>query len=258
MFIDSHAHLEMPQFEEDLPEVMQRAAHHGVEHIITIGTNLEFSERALQIANAYPEVSASVGVHPHDSGEFSAETLDRLRRLAAEPKVVAIGEMGLDFYRNLSPPEHQVGAFRIQIRLARELGKPIVVHDRDAHHHILRILREERADEVGGVIHCYTGDLSMAMQCLDMDFCISIPGSITFKNSARLRHVVLNIPLDRLLLETDSPFLAPIPFRGKRNEPAYIRYTADRVAKIRKVPVESLAEAACENTRRLFRLPPAH
>lgn len=255
MFIDSHAHLEMPQFEEDLSEVIQRASHHGVEHIISIGTSLEFSKRAVQIAQTYPQVFAAVGIHPHDSRQCSPEAMDQLRLLAGGPKVVAIGETGLDFYRNLSSPEQQIHAFRMQISLARQLGKPIIVHDRNAHNLLIRILEEESAHEVGGVIHCFSGDLSKAKQCLDMSFFISIPGSITFKNAARLRHVVLNLPLESILLETDSPFLAPIPYRGKRNEPAYIRYTAERVAKIRKMSVEDLANAACQNTRRLFRLP---
>jgi TatD DNase family protein len=255
MFIDSHAHLDMPQFEDDLPEILERARQHGVEAVVTVGTNLRQSQRATEIARSYREVYATVGIHPHDARESSLSAMDRLRKLATRPKVVALGEMGLDFYRNLSPPELQVQAFRQQIRLARDLGKPIVVHDRDAHRLVLRILQEEKAQEVGGVLHCFSGDLPMAKQCVDMGLLISIPGSITFKNSARLRNVALQLPLDRLLVETDSPFLAPIPFRGKRNEPCYIRYIADRVAKIRKIPVEDLARQLSHNTRELFGLP---
>jgi len=255
MFIDSHAHLDMPQFEDDLSDILHRARQHGVEAIITVGTNLKQSQRAAEIARAHREVYATVGIHPHDASECSPSALDRLRKLASRPKVVALGEMGLDFYRNLSPPEVQAEAFRQQIRLARDIAKPIVVHDRDAHRHVLQILREERAEEVGGVLHCFSGDMPMAKQCVDMDFLISIPGSITFKNSARLRNVALQLPLDRLTIETDSPFLAPIPFRGKRNEPSYIRYIADRIAKIRKIPMEELAEQLARNTRQVFGLP---
>ncbi len=255
MFIDSHAHLDMPQFEDDLSEILQRSRQHAVEAIITVGTNLKQSQRAVEIARAHREVFATVGIHPHDAGECSPSALDRLRKLASRPKVVALGEMGLDFYRNLSPPEVQAEAFRQQIRLAIDIAKPIVVHDRVAHRHVLQILREEKAEKVGGVLHCFSGDMPMAKQCVDMDFLISIPGSITFKNSARLRNVALQLPLDRLTIETDSPFLAPIPFRGKRNEPCYIRYIADRIAKIRKIPLEELAEQLARNTRQVFGLP---
>jgi TatD DNase family protein len=246
----------MPQFEEDLPEVIQRATQHNVGQIITVGTNLELSGRAVKLTETYPEVFAAVGIHPHGAAEFNGTLAEELKDLADHPKVVAIGEMGLDFYRNLSPPDRQIDAFRKQIRLARQLKKPIIVHARDAYAQVLNILKEEKGYEWGGVIHCYNGDLSKALECLDMGFYISIPGSITFRNAARLRNVVLHLPLDRLLVETDSPFLAPIPFRGKRNEPAYIRYIAERLAKIRKIPLDELSEATYQNTRELFHLPP--
>jgi TatD DNase family protein len=255
MFIDSHAHLEMPQFEEDLPRVLARARDCGVEAIITCGTSVDDSQRAIHIAERYPEVFATVGVHPHDAVGCTPAALKKLRGLAAHPRVVALGEMGLDFYRNLSPPEAQIQAFRDQIRLARELGKPIVVHDRDAHPQTLRVLREEMAWESGGVIHGLSGDSAMARDCVEMGFHLSIPGSVTFKNSAKLRNVILQTPVERLLLETDAPFLAPVPFRGKRNEPCHIRYTADRVARILRIPLESLSQQTIQNTRILFRLP---
>jgi TatD DNase family protein len=256
MFIDSHAHLEMPQFEEDLPDVLHRAQDCGIEAIVTVGTSLLSSRRSVEIAQSEPLVYATVGIHPHDAQECSEQALDRMRDLAAHPRVVAIGEIGLDFYRNLSPPQKQAQAFRAQIRLARDLGKPIVVHDRDAHALVVRILREEGAAQVGGVIHCFSGDLPMAKACLDLGFCISVPGSITFRNSSRLRNIIQNVPQDRLLLETDSPFLAPVPFRGKRNEPCHIRYTAERVANILKMPVETLARNVNANTRALFAFAP--
>lgn len=255
MFIDSHAHLDMPQFEEDLSEVIQRAQQAGVGLIITVGTDLKSSQRALEIAERFPQVFASVGIHPHNARSCDTKAIERLQELAMNPRVVAIGETGLDFYRNLSPPEIQILAFREQIRLAREMDKPIVIHDRDAHKQLLRVLNEEGAKGLRGVIHCFSGDMAMATQCLDMGFSISIPGSVTFRNAARLRNVVSNAPADRILLETDAPFLAPIPFRGRRNEPSYIRYTADRVAKVRKVSLEELAEQVCDNTTRLFALP---
>ncbi|MGQ9654772.1 MAG: TatD family hydrolase [Thermodesulfobacteriota bacterium] len=255
MFIDSHAHLDMPQFEEDLPGVIQRAEQAGVRLIITVGTDLDSSHRAVKLAHLFPQVFAAVGIHPHNARDCTFEALARLREMATSPKVVAIGETGLDFYRNLSPPEAQILAFREQIRLAREIDKPVVVHDRDAHKELTRVLKEEGTKGMKGVIHCFSGDLAMAKQCFEMGLSISIPGSVTFRNAARLRNVVLNAPPDRILLETDAPFLAPIPFRGKRNEPSFIKYTADRVAKVRKVSLEELAAQVCDNTTRLFSLP---
>lgn len=235
--------------------MMQRAEQAGVSLIITVGTDLESSHRAVELADLFPQVFASVGIHPHNARSCTLEAVARLREMALRPKVVAIGETGLDFYKNLSPPEIQVLAFREQIRLAREIDKPIVVHDRDAHKQLLRVLKEEGSRGIKGVIHCFSGDLAMAKQCFEMGLSISIPGSVTFRNAARLRNVVSNVPADRILLETDAPFLAPIPFRGRRNEPSFIRYTADRVAKVRKVSLEQLAAQVCDNTARLFSLP---
>jgi len=257
MFVDSHAHLEMPQFEEDLPEVLERAREAGVEAVLSCGTNLRSSKRALEIAEQFQGVFAAAGIHPHEAGECTQEGLAVLRSLGSHPKVVAIGEMGLDFYRNLCPREVQIQAFRSQIRVARDLGKPIVVHDRDAHGLVLRILQEEKAQEVGGVLHCFSGDVSMAKRCLDMGMYISIPGSVTFRNATLLRNVLLHVPMDRILLETDSPFLAPVPFRGRRNEPSYLRYTAERVAKTLKSPLEEVARCTRNNAMELFgiRLP---
>ncbi len=254
MLVDSHAHLEMPQFEEDLPQVLQRARDWGIGAIITCGTHLEDSRRAVEIAAEHPEVFASVGIHPHEANTFSSETFISLSKLASHPKVVAIGEMGLDFYRELSPRKVQIEAFRAQIRLAKEVGKPVIVHDREAHSTVLKILEEEGGGELPGVLHCFSGNTAMATKCLDMGLFISIPGVITFKNSAQLRNVVLHVPLDRLLLETDSPFLAPIPFRGKRNEPAFLRYTAQKVAKVLKLSLEEVAQRTTRNAISLFGL----
>jgi TatD DNase family protein len=254
MLVDSHAHLEMPQFEEDLPQVLQRARDWGIRAIVTCGTHLQDSRRAVDLAAEHPEVFASVGIHPHEANTFSPDTLASLKDLALHPKVVAIGEMGLDFYRELSPRKVQIEAFRAQIRLAKEMGKPVIVHAREAQSTVLKILEEEGGGEVRGVLHCFSGNTAMATKCLDMGLFISIPGVITFKNSAQLRNVVLHVPLDRLLLETDSPFLAPIPFRGKRNEPAFLRYTAQKVAKVLKVTVEEVAEKTTRNAMSLFGL----
>ena len=254
MWIDTHAHLDMPQFEDEVPEIILRAMHHNVEAIVTVGIDLPSSEKAVTLADAFPPVYAAVGVHPHEAAQLNEETVEAIKTLSDHPKVVAVGEIGLDFYRNLSPPDVQDEAFRRQIRLARELGKPIVVHSRNAHTRTVRVLQEENAWEVGGVIHCFNGSLSMAKSCIDLGFYISVTGSITFKNASRLRNVVINTPRDRLLIETDCPFLAPVPFRGKRNEPSYVRYTGDKTAKILKIPSEELAEQTTRNAVALFGL----
>jgi len=177
-----------------------------------------------------------------------------LRKLCRNGKVKACGEMGLDFYRNLSPRDIQLKRFREQIGLAKELGLPIVVHDREAHEETLEILRSEEAEECGGIIHCFSGDYEMAKACMDMGFYISIPGTITFKNAEGFREIVKRIPLDSLLLETDSPFLTPDPLRGKRNEPTYVRYAAQKVAEVKKVSLEKVAEITTENALRVYRL----
>jgi TatD DNase family protein len=254
MLIDSHSHLEMPEFEGDLEEVIQRAKASGVGTIFTVGTEKKDWRKALEIAHSHPSIYAILGVHPHNAKEIDHETYSTLRKLCQDEKVKAYGEIGLDFFRNLSPRDVQLKRFREQIGLAKELGLPIVVHDREAHHETLEVLRSERAEECGGIIHCFSGDSDMAEACLEMGFYISIPGSITFKNAERLRGVVERLPLESLLVETDAPFLAPMPFRGKRNEPGYIRYTAQKVAEIKKISFEKVAEVTTENALRVYGL----
>jgi TatD DNase family protein len=254
MLIDSHAHLEMPEFRRDLTEVIQRAKASGVEYIFTVGTENKDWTRALEIARSNPSVYAILGVHPHNAREIDQETYPTLRKLCADDKVRAYGEIGLDFYRNLSPREVQLKRFREQIQFAKGLGLPIVVHDREAHKETLEILKSEKAQEDGGIIHCFSGDYEMAKECIEMGFFISIPGSITFKNAGEFQEVVRQIPLDSLLIETDAPFLTPVPFRGKRNEPSYVRYTAQKVAELKKVSFEKVAEVTAENALRVYRL----
>ncbi len=254
MLIDSHCHLEMPEFRRDLTEVIQRAKASGVEYIFTVGTEKKDWNRAIEIAHSHPSVYAILGVHPHNAREIDEETYPTLRKLCADDKVRAYGEIGLDFYRNLSPRDIQLKRFREQIQFARELGLPIVVHDREAHKETLEILKSEKAEEYGGIIHCFSGDYEMAKACMDMGFFISIPGSITFKSAERFQEVIKQIPLQSLLIETDAPFLAPIPFRGKRNEPSYVRYTAQKVAEIKKVSFEEVAEVTTENALHVYRL----
>jgi TatD DNase family protein len=254
MLIDSHAHLEMPEFRRDLTEVIQRAKTSGVENIFTVGTEKKDWTRALEIAHSNPSVYAILGVHPHNAKEIDEETYPTLRKLCRDEKVRAYGEIGLDFYRNLSPRDVQLKRFREQIILAKELRLPMVVHDREAHKETVEILKSERAEEDGGIIHCFSGDYKMAEECIEMGFYISIPGTITFKNAKGFQEIIKRLPLESLLIETDAPFLAPAPFRGKRNEPSYVRYTAQKVAEIKNVSFEKVAEVTTENALRVYRL----
>lgn len=254
MLIDSHAHLEMPEFKKDLKEVLQRAKASEVEYIFTVGTGKKDWRSTLEIAESNAMVYAILGVHPHHAKEIDEQTYPILKQLCQNGKVKALGEIGLDFFRNLSPREIQLKRFREQIELAKELNLPIVIHDRDAHRETLEILRSQKAEQCGGIIHCFSGDYEMAKACLDMGFYISIPGSITFKKAEKLREVVSQLPLDSLLVETDAPFLTPEPFRGKRNEPSYVTHTARKIAEIKKVSFEKVAEMTVENTLRVYRL----
>lgn len=254
MLVDSHAHLEMPEFRKDLNEVLQRAKEAGVEYVFTVGTEKKDWKRALEIAQVYPSVYVILGVHPHNARDVDEETYSILKKLCQNEKVKAYGEIGLDFYRNHSPREIQLRRFREQISLAKELRLPIVIHDREAHRETLELLKTERAGEYGGIIHCFSGDDQMAKACIDMGFYISIPGSITYKNAGPFQEIVRRLPLESLLVETDAPFLTPVPFRGKRNEPSYVRYTAEKIAEIKKVAFEIVAEATARNAMNVFRL----
>lgn len=256
MLIDSHAHLEMPEFKKDLQEVIHRAKHSGVEFIFTVGTERRDWGKTLEISHRYPFIYAILGVHPHHAKEIDSETYPLLKNLCKNEKVKALGEIGLDFFRNLSPREVQIRGFREQIGVARELGLPIVVHDREAHQETLEILKTERAETCGGIIHCFSGDYEMARKCIEMGFYISIPGSVTFKNAERFREIVKKIPLDVLLIETDAPFLSPEPFRGKRNEPSFIQYTAQKIAEIQRISFDKVAEATTENALKVYRIKP--
>ncbi len=254
MLIDSHSHLEMPAFKGDLEQVIQRAKASGVEYIFTVGTEKKDWTRALEIAHSNPSVYAILGVHPHNAKEIDEKAYSTLRKLCEDEKVRAYGEIGLDFYRNLSPRDVQLKRFQEQIVLAKELRLPIVVHDREAHEETLEVLKSERAEECGGIIHCFSGDYKMAKECIEMGFYISVPGTITFKNAGGFQEIIKRLPLESLLIETDAPFLAPAPFRGKRNEPSYVRYTAQKVAEIKNVSFEKVAEVTTENALGVYRL----
>lgn len=252
MLIDSHAHLEMREFDSDRREVIERARLAGVESIVTVGTNLGLSRKALSIAHQYENIYATVGVHPHDVAKADDKSFDELKALAEDPKVVAYGEIGLDYFRNISPPEKQIAVFAKQLELAEALKLPVIIHDRDAHDQTLSIVKSSGIR--AGVFHCFSGDWTMARQCIDLGFYISVPGVVTFDKSKVLQEVVRQAPLDSLLLETDCPYLTPVPHRGKRNEPSYIVHTAKKVAELRGMACEDVAEAAAVNTRKLFRL----
>lgn len=253
MVIDSHLHLEMREFDSDRDAVVQRAVESGVEAMITVGTTVPECRKAIAIARCYSEVYAAVGIHPHDASEIDSGTYDILKKLAAEPKVVAFGEIGLDFFRKLSPCDVQIRRFGELLELALELDLPVIIHDRDAHDQTLRMLKNWKGGR-RGVLHCFSGDAAMARQCLDMGFYISIAGPVTYPKSDKLTDVVRKVPLEMLLVETDAPYLTPQPHRGKRNEPAYVLHTARHVADIRGITLAEVEKVTSDNVRNLFRI----
>ena len=256
ILFDTHAHLHFEEFDADRPAVLERARKAGVRRFLTIGTDVETSRSAVALAEAESDCFAAVGLHPHEAAKGTDATWETLRRLAASPRVLALGEMGLDFFRNLSSHDEQARAFRHQIGLARELRKPILVHCREAHREVLTILKDEGARALGGVMHCFSGDAEFAKECLDLGFFISIAGPVTYPNAKKLPEVVRTVPRDRLVLETDCPYLPPQPYRGKRNEPAYLEHAARRVAELLELTLEEIAEITTVNACRLLRIPP--
>jgi len=254
MLFDTHAHLNEEAFAEDLEEVLIRAQEAGVSYIANMGYDLPSSRRAVEIAKAHSCCYAAVGIHPQDADTVTAETYEELKKLLQGPKVVAVGEIGLDYYRDPTPKDLQQAVFREQIQIAKEFKLPISIHDRDAHGDILQIIKEEQAGEYGGILHCFSGSWEMAKVCINSGFYISLAGPVTFKNARRLQEIAPKIPLDHLLLETDCPYLAPEPYRGKRNEPAYVAEIAKFVADLRQMDWEELAEITSSNAKRVFRL----
>lgn len=251
---DTHAHLHFPDYAGDLAPVLARSRAAGIVGLVTVGSDAANSAEAVALAETEPDVWASAGVHPHHAAEVDAAALAEIERLAARPRVVAVGEVGLDFFRNLSPREAQERAFRAQLAIARRLGKPVIVHCRDAHAETLAILTAERVAGLGGVMHCFSGDVTIARACLDLGFYISLAGPVTYRNARALPAVARFVPADRLVVETDCPYLPPDGYRGKRNEPAYLALTAARVAELRGEPLEALAARTTANARALFRL----
>ncbi len=256
MLIDSHVHLDDLRYDTDRNAVLQRAEAAEVEAMVTIGCDLATSRAAVTLAQAHPRVFATIGVHPHEAKEIKEGWYEAFRSLARQPKVVAYGEIGLDYHYDHSPREVQRERFREQIHLARELALPLVIHTREAQEDTVTILREEGAKDLGGVFHCFSGDAWLAKDALDLGFHLSFSGVLTFKNATMLRDIAKTVPLDRLMIETDCPYLTPVPYRGKRNEPAYVQYVAETLAEVRgNGSLESIARSTMDNTKRLFRIP---
>jgi len=252
MFIDSHAHIQLSQFDRDREAVLKRAREAAVTNILVIGFDMETSLGAVELAGKHPHIYATVGMHPHDAKDMTPDVLKTFHQLAEHPKVIALGEMGLDYYRNLSPRPIQKTAFEQQLDLAEELQMPIVIHNRDAYMDILPIL-EARQGRVRGVLHCFTGDVELMHRGLAIGFHIGIGGIVTYKNAADVQAVAREVPEDRLLIETDCPWLAPQFRRGKRNEPAYVRAVAEKVADLRNTSIETIGKITTENFRILFK-----
>ncbi|TCZ70546.1 TatD family deoxyribonuclease [Paenibacillus albiflavus] len=254
MLTDTHTHLNAEQFDEDREQVIERALAAGVTRMVNVGFNRETIPSSIELAERYDFIYSTVGWHPVDAIDMQPGDLEWIESLCKHEKVVAIGEIGLDYHWDKSPKDVQDRVFREQIRLARKLGMPIVIHNRDAHHDILQVLREEKAAEVGGIMHCFSGSWETAKQCLDMNFYISFGGPVTFKNAKQPKEVLAQVPLDRLLIETDSPYLTPHPYRGKRNETSYVRLVAETAAEIRGMSLEELAKITTDNAIKLFGL----
>lgn len=253
MLIDTHAHLQMKDYDSDRNQTISRAINAGVSYIINASFDLSASQQAVKLAEENENLYAAVGVHPHDSKTMDDETLKALRELAEYPKVVAIGEIGLDYYRNLSPCSMQKSAFEKQIILAKDVGLPIIIHNRDSHEDILEILRRN-LDGLCGVMHCFSGDQAFADECIKMGLYISFAGPVTFPNAIQLRNLVANVPSDKFFIETDCPYLAPQFRRGKRNEPSYLRAIAKRIAEIRHTTFPEISYLTTENAKKLFRI----
>ena len=251
MFVDSHCHLNLPELAADLPAVLGAMAANRVTHALCISVTLPELPAVLQLAADHPNLYATVGVHP-DTEDGAEPSVAELVALAARPKVVAIGETGLDYYRLTGDLTWQRERFRNHIHAARETGKPLVIHTRSAADDTLAIMREERAGDAGGVMHCFTETWEVAAAAIELGFHISFSGIVTFKNAAALKEVARRVPLERMLIETDSPYLAPVPFRGKTNQPAYVRYVAEEIARLRDVAVDEIAAATSANFFRLF------
>lgn len=252
MLFDTHTHLNAEQFHEDVEDVIVRAQEAGVSEMIVVGFDRKTIEGAISLVERYDFLYAAVGWHPVDAIDMTENDLNWIEELCAHPKVVALGETGLDYHWDKSPKEIQKTVFRQQIQLAKKVNLPLIIHNREATEDVIAILKEEGADEVGGIMHCFSSTLEDAKVCIDLNFYISIGGPVTFKNAKQLKEVVAELPLERLLIETDCPYLAPHPFRGKRNEPAYVKYVAEQIALLKGINYQELAQKTSDNAKQLF------
>lgn len=255
MLIDTHTHINAEQFNEDVEATIERARAAGVSPMLVVGFDNPTITRAIELAEMYEDIYAIVGWHPVDAVDCTEADLARIETLMDHPKVMALGEIGLDYHWDKSPKDVQQHVFRQQIAIAKRTNMPIVIHNREATADVLDILEEEHAEEVGGVFHSYSMSVELLERCLRLNFYISLGGPVTFKNAKVPKAVAQQVPLDRLLVETDCPYLTPTPFRGKRNEPAYVTYVAEEIASLRDMSYDALAEATTANAKRLFRLP---
>ena len=254
MYFDSHAHLDDDKFSEDLTAVLQRAKEAGVTHILNPGADMASSEKAVALAAGHEGLYAAVGIHPHDVKDMLPQHLEKLEALTREPKVVAIGEIGLDYHYNFSPKEDQQRWFREQLQLARRLNLPVIIHDREAHGDVFDLIEATGVAETGCVMHCFSGSVEMAREYVKRGIYISLAGPITFHNARKTREVAAAVPLEWLLIETDCPYLAPVPHRGRRNEPSYVPRVAEAIAVAQKITVEEVAAHTMANTKKLFRI----
>lgn len=254
MLIDTHVHLDMEDFDKDRIDVIKRAKDAGIGYILTVGTDLKSSKRAVALSKSETFIYASAGIHPHEVKDIDRETYDKIRKLAEDEKVVAYGEIGLDYHYDFSPRDVQKRCLREQIDLAKSLKLPVIVHSREARDDTLRILTESRAGEFGGIMHCFSGDIDMAKKAMEMGFYISFAGPITFKKANRLKEIVEEIPIENMLIETDAPYLTPEPFRGKRNEPAHVRYVAETIAAIKGLSFEDVSRITSHNAMKLLKV----
>ncbi|HEX3044435.1 MAG TPA: TatD family hydrolase, partial [Bacillota bacterium] len=258
MWIDSHAHLNDPDFKDDYHDVIANAVANQVGAIVVVGFDLESSQKAVELAATEPMIWAAVGIHPHDAKNWSPTIATELKILLQRPKVVALGEIGLDYHYNYSPKDEQIQAFRDQLRMAGELQKPVIIHNREAHGDTMTILEEtlretgERKFLASGVMHCFGGSREVAVQCLQLGLLVSFAGPLTFTNAVKLREVASGLPMDKILIETDSPYLSPHPFRGKRNEPGRVGLVGSKLAEIKGISVEEVMQVTTDNCRTLF------
>ncbi|MEV5036934.1 TatD family hydrolase [Peribacillus frigoritolerans] len=252
MLFDTHVHVNAEQFNEDLEDVIERAKEAGVDNMVVVGFDRPTIIRAMELIETYDFMYAAVGWHPVDAIDMTEDDLQWIEELSNHPKVVAIGEMGLDYHWDKSPKDVQMEVFRKQIRLAKKVGLPIIIHNREATADIVNILKEEEASRVGGIMHCFSGSAETALECINMNFYISLGGPVTFKNAKKPKEVAAAVPLDRLLIETDCPYLAPHPYRGKRNEPSYVKLVAEQIAEIKQLTIEEVSQATMENAKKLF------